>query len=635
MKRLSLKRVIMTVLSAAVVFSAIPSVFADETAEADYEVIYSAQYTGVKSDNYTVSPYYACTNDYLATDSGSKLVAIKPKKNGADIAFDSSKTYILSLKMKKDSAVPLNFCFFGFCKGNYKDEPEYDGYDRAIRLNEEWQTYSWKFSGGEYPTAPWIRFQGGAGEDKFYLKDIKITELKTNIPELTAAPATVNTSNEIKIRYSYDMSGDAADKANYTIDGGMPESVTYDSATKTATLVPAEGIVGTSAEVTMNVSDVTGRTLNTAEVSLDNPNRKIIKYKTVTANILENAETEDYKVIYSAQYEGKTSTNYALTQYGNCGEDYLAIGGPTYVAIKPQENGADIAFDNGKNYVISLKMKKDSAADINTRFYTMCTPEILNENWEINPSTNIRLSDNWQTYSWTVSGKVFGIAPWLRFNGKSGDKFYLKDIKITELKKEISPLTATAEPLNTSNTIKIKYSYDMSAEAADEANYTIGDEMPQSVTYDSATKTATLVPAKGIVGTSTDVTMNVSDVTGRTLNTVEVSSDNAGRKIIKFKTVTAAYPENTLGAPVPNVTDGTATIGGLYNTTASEQKAILIVAAFDSEGCLAKAAVNNITIQSGVVLPAQSVSLETVPDGCSIRAFIWDSSTLKAIETEE
>ena len=633
MKKLSLKRVIMTVLSAAVVFSAIPSVFADETAEADYEVIYSAQYTGVTSDNYTVSPYYACTNDYLATDAVSKLVAVKPQKNNADITFDSSKTYILSLKMKKDSAVPLNFCFFGFCKGNYNGNLEYDGYDRAIRLDEKWQTYSWTFSGGGYTAAPWIRFQGGTGEDKFYLKDIKITELKTNIPDLTAAPATVNTSNEIKIRYSYDMSDDAADKANYTIGGVTPQSVTYDSATKTATLVPTNGIVGTSADVTMNVSDVTGRTLNTVEVSSDNANRKIIKFKTVTANVLENAETEDYKVIYSAQYEGKTSTNYTLTQQGNCGEDYLAIGGPTYVAIKPQENGADIAFDNSKNYVISLRMKKDSAADINTRFYTMCTPEIGNEKWDINPSTNIRLSDDWQTYSWTVSGSVFGIAPWLRFNGKSGDKFYLKDIKITELKKGISALTATAEPLNTSNTIKIKYSYDMSAEAADKANYTIGGVTPQSVTYDSATKTATLVPTNGIVGTSADVTMNVSDVTGRTLNTVEVSSDNAGRKIIKFKTVTVAYPENTLGAPVPNVTGGTATIGGLYNTTSQEQKAMLIVAAFDdAQGCLVKAAVKNITIESGAVLRNLSVSLDAVPAGCSVKAFIWDASTLVAIE---
>ena len=377
MKKLSLKRVIMTVLSAAMVFSAIPAVFADETAEADYEVIYSAQYEGKTSTNYTVAPPHACANDYLATDAQSKLVAVKPQKNNADITFDSSKTYILSLKMKKDSAVPLNFCFFGFCKGNYNGNLEYDGYDRAIRLDEKWQTYSWTFSGGGYTAAPWIRFQGGAGEDKFYLKDIKITELKPNIPELTAAPATVNTSNEIKIRYSYDMSDDAADKANYT------------------------------------------------------------------------------------------------------------IGGVT----------------------------------------------------------------------------------------------------------------------------------------------------PQSVTYDSATKTATLVPTNGIVGTSADVTMNVSDVTGRTLNTVEVSSDNAGRKIIKFKTVTVAYPENTLGAPVPNVTGGTATIGGLYNTTSQEQKAMLIVAAFDdAQGCLVKAAVKNITIESGAVLRNQSVSLDAVPAGCSVKAFIWDASTLVAIE---
>ena len=630
MKKLSLKRAIMAILSAAVVFSAIPSVFADETAEADYEVIYSAQYTGVTSDNYTVSPYYACTNDYLATDAVSKLVAIKPKKNNVDIAFDSSKTYILSLKMKKDSAVPLNFCFFGFCKGNYNGDPEYNGYDRAIRLNEEWQTYSWKFSGGEYPAAPWIRFQGGAGEDKFYLKDIKITELKTNIPDLTAAPATVNTSNEIKIRYSYDMSDDAADKANYTIGGVTPQSVTYDSATKTATLVPTEDIVGTSVDVTMNVSDVTGRTLNTVEVSSDNANRKIIKFKTVTANVLENAETEDYKVVYYGQYEGKNSTNYALNNSGSCVDDYLALSNAGLVAIKPQENGADIAFDSSKKYVISLKMKKDSTADINTRFYALCIPTV--EDGDFGQTTNLRLADEWQTYSWAVSGTKYTTAPWLRFGGSSGDKFYIKDIKITELKKNISELTATAEPLNTSNAIKIRYSYDMSTDAADKANYTIDGTAPESVTYDSATRTATLVPAGGIDGTSVDVTLlNISDVTGRTLNTVKNVVTN--RNVIESKTVTAAYPENTLGAPIPSVTGGTATIGGLYNTTASEQKAILIVAAFDdAQGCLVKAAVKNITIESGAVLRNQSVSLDAVPAGCSVKAFIWDASTLVAIE---
>jgi|GEM_PF-4240713 len=225
---------------------------------------------------------------FTTTNDNNRLADFQPNRgwdgSSCEIALTQGNTYIMSFKVKKIADDAKFFALRDQSSGN----SWVWGYGEKFKpADTGWRTVSHTFTvGGNYSTdgktftkVPIFCFTSPTVQNGAILliddfRTVKIndtsilngTDPTAEVTGLSPAAMTVTFTQEM-------MESDVTNPKAYIIDGAEAQSVTYDAATKTATVVPSTELTpGTNVNVTVSACDYIGRAVyTTAEENVAYP----------------------------------------------------------------------------------------------------------------------------------------------------------------------------------------------------------------------------------------------------------------------------------------------------------------------------------------------------------------------------
>ncbi len=335
MKKLLSVFLALSMLSATMVMPAANA--EDETST--YKVVHNFNY-----DNATNVKYYAYadygTPAFDTTDSFSGTQSIKLSTsstnaglglvdflsfngNWGNIETTKGNTYVVSFKVKKIASDATLFNLRDRTNGNAWI---YNQADKFSPNATGWRTVSHTFTVGDsyssdgstltaLPVFTYRSKDAGstADVDVVRIDDFRLVQINDtsilNGTDPTAEIAGIS-ENEILITFSQEMmESDVTNPKAYVINGTEAQSVTYDAATKTASVVPAESLTyGSDVAVTVSAADYIGRALYTETTQKYVVNPSMVSTTLPEDGAEENVGRNTYSVTYDRAIASATVT---------------------------------------------------------------------------------------------------------------------------------------------------------------------------------------------------------------------------------------------------------------------------------------------------------------------------------------
>lgn len=331
---------------------------------APYEVLYDLDYEEHDQDAWAYADggqegkreftdtegFSGSTSIKLGTKTGNDIYAgFKPYRGWIDensnIDLTDGNTYVMSFKVKKISS-DYSAGFSGIrTKSSYEEDDKIKYTDNWVwGLGEKfkpdsngWKSVSYTFTKGEsFDSAnkilnqvPTFMYTSDAKDDYFLLID-DFRTVQINDTSILATDPTVEleklSPEEIKVNFSQEMSDDVENVKAYTINGSVPQSVTYDAETKTATLVPAQTLsYGDTVKVMASACDYIGRAVyNTFE-------EKLAKELNMTSTTLpdNNGKENVGRNNYTMTFDGEIASAEVKLNGTAVSENQVSVSGNT------------------------------------------------------------------------------------------------------------------------------------------------------------------------------------------------------------------------------------------------------------------------------------------------------------------